>query len=646
MHVPVTRRYSRSRAFRSGLGATLLTAFAIALATHPVHSQGQRPRGETELDGTLEVQYEDYDGGARLRHFLKTPTGRLELTFPGEPPDLLTGSRVRVRGTERSDGTLMLSSSGSSVQTLSNAVPNTFGVQQTLVILINFQDNATQPYTVASAQNTTFTQTSNYYRENTYQQTSLAGTVVGWYTIPATSTTCANSTWAGLADQAAIDDGIDISTYSRRIYAFPHTNACGWWGLGSVGGNPSHAWINGNYQFQVVGHELGHNFGDWHSHSLSCNATGCATSEYGDDRDIMGSSRAGHMNAFQKERLGWLNYGASPSIQTVATSNNYWIEPLETATNGGPKALKILKGIDSFGYRSWYYVEARVSIGADSGVAPGVVVHTGDERTGNSSYETDLAPTTDAWVSALDANQSFTDPQLGLTITTITSDNSGALVQVAFGANLCSRTGPTVSVSPSAQSVQPGGTVSYTVSVTNNDSPGCAAAPFNLSATAPTGWSASFAPVSLSSLAPGATANPALSVTSPATASGPASIAISAGESGSLATSAGISVGVSLAGSPLNVSVTTNNSSYTTNSTVAVMASVSSGKSASSGANATFTITNPSGSVSTMIATTGANGIASVSYVVSGKRRQGTYQVQVRATAGSASGTGTTSFVE
>ncbi len=34
--------------------------------------------------------------------------------------------------------------------------------------------------------------------------------------------------------------GVDLSLYTRYVYAFPN-NACTWWGLGSVGGNPSQA---------------------------------------------------------------------------------------------------------------------------------------------------------------------------------------------------------------------------------------------------------------------------------------------------------------------------------------------------------------------------------------------------------------------
>ena len=235
----------------------------------------------------------------------------------------------------------------------------------------------------------------------------------------------------------------------------------------------------------------------------------------------------GHMNAFQKERLGWLNYGSSPTIQTVTATNNYWVEPLEGLSNGGPKALKILKSTDASGYRTWYYVETRARIGVDAGVPSGVAIHTGSEATGNSSNETDIQPSTTAWDSVLDVGQSFVDSTLGLTITTVSADNSGALIQVAFGAVPCTRLTPTVSLSPSAARwVLPGSTVSYIVSVTSNDSASCSPAVFNLAATVPAGWAASFGSALLGPIAPGATATSSLALGVAASASGASSISV------------------------------------------------------------------------------------------------------------------------
>ena len=79
-----------------------------------------------------------------------------------------------------------------------------------------------------------------FYQENSFGQTWLEGTTVGWYTIPSTSTTCNYNGWAALADQAATNAGHNVASYPRRVYGFPQTSACTWWGLGTVGGGTAH----------------------------------------------------------------------------------------------------------------------------------------------------------------------------------------------------------------------------------------------------------------------------------------------------------------------------------------------------------------------------------------------------------------------
>ncbi len=220
-----------------------------------------------------------------------------------------------IHGKALSANTLELSSGGS-VTTLALAAANTFGQQRVAVIMVNFQDNQSTTQTWTDASNVTFGSVSNFYLENSYGQTWLTGDVYGWYTVAMSSTVCDTNTLASLADQQATSHGVNLSAYTRIVYSFP-SNACTWWGLGTVGGNPSRAWIKGTYSLKVVAHELGHNFGDYHSKSQPCDTSGCSLIEYGDDRDMMGQSGTGHLNAFQKERLGWLNYGSSPAIQRV-----------------------------------------------------------------------------------------------------------------------------------------------------------------------------------------------------------------------------------------------------------------------------------------------------------------------------------------
>jgi len=98
-----------------------------------------------------------------------------------------------------------------------------------------------------------------------------------------------------------------------------------------------------------------------------------------------------------------------------------------------------------------------------------------------------------------------------------------ALAYDGYDDGTCVQANPTVVLSPSAtQSVMPGSTVTYTMSVINNDSTDCPASTFNLSATVPSvpsGWKASLGSSALT-INPGASASTALSVTSPTTAAG------------------------------------------------------------------------------------------------------------------------------
>jgi uncharacterized repeat protein (TIGR01451 family) len=87
-----------------------------------------------------------------------------------------------------------------------------------------------------------------------------------------------------------------------------------------------------------------------------------------------------------------------------------------------------------------------------------------------------------------------------------------------YNGGTCVQANPTVTLSPSAtQSATPGGKVTYTMSVINNDKSGCPASTFNLSAILPSGWTASFGSSSLT-INPGASASTTLLVTSPTTA--------------------------------------------------------------------------------------------------------------------------------
>jgi hypothetical protein len=247
--------------------------------------------------------------------------------------------------------------------------------------------------------------------------------------------------------------------------------------------------------------------------------------EYGDNFDIMGGS-SGHFGAFQKERLGWLNAGASPPITTVQASGTYSLDPYESSPGSNAKALKILKSTDpSTGAHTWYYVEYRRALGYDAFLAgntnalDGVIVHLGTDADGNSSELLDMTPSVSGWSApALDVWQSFYDSDAGVGISPVSATNTGATVSISIGAPPgpvpCVHATPSLTAWPASQTVPYGIAVNYSLSIANYDNSGCGPSSFALQAAVPTGWTASLSSSALT-ISPGGSASTTLQVTAP-----------------------------------------------------------------------------------------------------------------------------------
>jgi len=497
---------------------------------------------EESHEGLLEVFHADGPQGVAYHYAVRKASGqRLALRFAGAGPNLLTGTSVRVNGI-RVEQALALGGGGS-VEALGPPVlPSTFGEHKVLVILLRLLDT---PVTTASPSaaavqallfGTTGLTVSNFYRENSYQQTWLTGTVVGPLLIPMTGASCNYSQIASLARQALTTvAGVVLGQYQHVVYSFPNSG-CTWWGLGSVGGAPGEVWINGGMNAVVASHELGHNFGLYHSHALECGSVAmggsCSSLDYGDAFDVMGGGNGPtHFNAVQKDLLGWLDYGVSPPVTDVVTSGSYTIDPLETSGTN-PKALRIRTTLGD-----WLYVEYRRPIGFDSYISTntnlmnGVLVHYFDGSP-NGVYLLDMTPATTSWSDpALPVGTTFQDVAGNVSITPTGVNATSAIVSVTVGGASCVRLAPTVAITPALQQGAPGTTMTYTVSVQNNGT-GCGASVFALQPTVPTGWTAGLGSSSLT-LAEGATGSTSLQVTSSTTASaGPYGMSLSTSESG------------------------------------------------------------------------------------------------------------------
>ena len=610
-----------------------------AAQSNPSPLRGMPEGAAIALEGRLQVLIEDHPNGrSSTRHFLQTEEGRVELALKDRTLAGAPGARVRLRGRVQGE-MLSLDGTTSSVQNTSQAaLPAALGEQRVAVILVNFQDDASQPITRDAAHALVFNTVDSFFRQSSFGQTWLAGNTFNWVTVPYSKTTCVDGMLlAAEADKAVAAAGGDLSRYNRKVYMFPK-NACSWTGLALVNENPSMAWINGSFTLKAIGHELGHNLGLRHAHALDCDVspTGdtCTRLPYGDAADLMGNVRTGDFSPYAKERLGWLNDGISPPILTADRSGRYTIEPYGTSSVGA-KAIRIPRGLNSSGRMQWFYLENRAGVGLDSvlggvgNLAQGVMFRTVIEGDGDSIHQIDMTPasaigsTADLADGALTVGRSYTDPLSGAVVSVASVTTAGAVVDVTLPGDattspdpstVCTRAAPGVSVSSVYGADGAGGTVRYSVTVANVDSTACGQTTFSLAANAPANWSRALGLASVT-LSPGASITTTLDVTSSADAAVDTyGIGIGASSSaGSVHTaSAGSTYTVQLPPGLVKIGLGTDKSDYQCGETVFISAKVAKGGVGVSGAAVVFDITTPDGRTASQSTATGSDGFARI----------------------------------
>lgn len=341
----------------------------------------------------------------------------------------------------------------------------TVGNKTVLLMRIDFPDRTGEPISEANALTLLNTNSNNFYRENSFNKTSLQGTVTPVLRMPQTSTFYSgNNNYTQLmndARAASAAAGFNTNNYNLDIVAFASIGF-GWSGLGYVGAKGS--WLQGGgVSAGVACHELGHNFGVWHANYWSAQnysiiGTG-ANQEYGNSFDTMGAASAGnnHFNAWFKNRFDWL---AGDDVQTVTASGTYRIMAYDFATATGVRALKIPR--DS---TKNYWVEFRQRITGNVWMMNGALINWG-YNTNTGSHLLDMTPLsgdgkTDA---AIVIGSTFSDAFAGVHITPIgkvATTPASLDVVVKFGTPPDNQA-PTVVLSADTTSVAPGAPITFT----------------------------------------------------------------------------------------------------------------------------------------------------------------------------------------
>jgi hypothetical protein len=362
------------------------------------------------------------------------------------PPSIRTGDRVTVSGWPGRHAFEVdeIHSVGPGRTALGRTALSswTTGPKRVLVMLLNFtNDSSFNATTVTNTQSLFFGASSSvagYYAEASYGLATMTGDVVLVTATVPKPTTCDTGTIQSQANARALAAGYNPANYNFPVWVFPSIAACGWSGLGYVGGGGS--WIKGaptgSWGLLVAAHELGHNFGVSHAHSYTCPSaaiapSGCTRSEYGDRFDTMGNSRAGHFNAQFKDTFGWLP-GGSVKNHGGGTAT-YTIGALE-APGQSTYAVRIPTSRSD----RTYWIEWRGGTGFDagqpSGVANGGLIRFAPSSVGGADHlDMNLATPRSIDDAQLDVGKSFTDPELSLKITGLSKTASSLTIQVDYG---------------------------------------------------------------------------------------------------------------------------------------------------------------------------------------------------------------------
>lgn len=390
------------------------------------------------LEGILEVLgWVAEDGRAGYEYYLDLGETRLKLFVENPPDTCVNGTRVTVDGLRLAD---QLAANNAGVTVLepapsaSDAKPKS-GVryERGLVINVNFPSIPTEPWTIEQAINVFTNEVMPYFVGASYDQYMIDFQIAGWYTIDAPTDTCESRTYRELGVAAAEASGIDTSPYDHVVIAFPRVPACRWAGLGQVPGR--YTWLNNAMRATTATHELGHNLGLAHSHSIRCSDGpldgNCSRAEYGDHFDRMGSGPLVSYHGTYKVYLGWIP--TSDMVDVTAEDGDKVVTIYSVEQASGPRVVRAFRpGTDEF-----FTMEMREPIDVDEPLSrypyllTGVAVYMGSSLRNQSiidvAYETstvDDAP--------LQVGDTLYDPISTLSITTVAVGNGQATIYVSY----------------------------------------------------------------------------------------------------------------------------------------------------------------------------------------------------------------------
>ena len=501
-----------------------LFSLQYALVGYSQPPNGLPENARVELKGTLQVFIRENleEQTAEYDYFLERGKGKgpVKLIFAGaHPSQLRSGMGIAIRGQVRNGNVEVTAANleeGSGSSGTGSGTTEAFSLDErsALVIVVNVSDVSHTPTDLENMTNYYFGSSNSMadmYKQISFGQLLVNGEVLGPIDVSQTANeVCINpfiyaSDWLTQAEEAY---EINRNDYRHRIFAVPRNLSgpdCGWTGYANVGcGTACSAFNRWSHDINTTSHELGHNLQFAHS--------GVGTNQYADMSSFMGYSTTSGVRALDSAhhwQAGWYESIDTLSTDIIQASGTYGVAPLAegTPSNSAPSIYRIeIAGADD------YFLSARVAQGYDTGLntlnsaaLTGLNIH----RYAGSGYDQTLR------VAQLGDGGFYTDTTNNITITQLSraSDGTGIVTfTVDMGEGECVASSPGLSMNTTFQTVGPGESYDFPVTLTNNDSAFCSPRTFNLSKT-----QGDLAPTSIANLSPGAQGNSTLTLTGGAT---------------------------------------------------------------------------------------------------------------------------------
>ncbi len=446
------------------------------------------------LDGVAAV----HESAVRVLEPGETPSGEFtaeiggqRLTFPSA--EALLAVARKYAAAESGLGPRSIPALGSDPAVVTSSAPTsgsgnsalpatawTVGAKKILHLRVDFSDLPGEPkrgstgYTAAYVKDLADAQVNPYYAASSYGQVSLTNSVsAAVYRLPQTASYYATgnrNTQLHTDARALAAADYTLSGFDRIVVIFSSLSGLTgsqitYGGLANVGG--PYVWVNGEYDFRVAAHELGHTWGLRHANlwlvtdGNPVSAAG-TSSEYGDDFDTMGANFANSLNTdfnpWFKNLLGWI---ADSQVQTVATSGTFRVNRFDASAATGTLALKVVRDATRN-----YWIGTRRSFTANGSMSQGAYVVWGYNTNTTSNILDLTTPGTSVADAALAPNATLLDTVGNVSLKTVATGGTAPAQYLDVEINVGLNGIPVITVPPASQGYAVGATVSLSVTAT------------------------------------------------------------------------------------------------------------------------------------------------------------------------------------